>query len=488
MSITHFSNVDWIVVWDTQRAGHAYLRGGDLVFTDNTITHVGAPYTGPADVVVEGTNRCLMPGLVDIHAHPASEVFYRGIREDHSVPEHYMSGLFERSCAYRIAPEDLKYGGEVSYADLVRSGVTTLVDNVFPYPGWTDLIERSGMRVYATPGFNTSTWYRDNAHQLKYREDISKGQRDFASALALIDELRTHPSGRISGIVSPFQIDNNTEDMLRDSHAAARERGVPWTTHAAQAVLEHQVMIERHGVTPIQYLAKLDLLGPGTIIAHAITHDQSSWVRGHTDLDISLLGDSGTAVAHCPTPFMRYGTVLEHLGKYLDAGVVMGIGTDTIPHNMIEDMRYAAILARVASRDGHVGSTSQVFHAGTAGGAQALGRSDIGRLAVGAKADIVVRDLDHPVMKPVTDPIVSLVHSAAERAVKDVYIDGTQIRRDHEVLTLDRAGAADRIRAAQVRMEATTVDNDYAQRTSEMIAPLSLPQLDSRDLGRTTEG
>ena len=487
MSITHFSNVEWLVVWDDTRDGHAYLRGGDLVFTGDTITHIGGPYAGPADVVIDGASRCLMPGLVDIHAHPASEVFYRGIREDHIVPEHFMSGLFERSCAYRIAPEDLKHGGEVSYADLVRSGVTTLVDNVFPYPGWTDLIERSGMRVYATPGFNTSTWYRDNAHQLKYREDISKGERNFAGALTLIDELRAHPSGRISGIVSPFQIDNNTEGMLRDSYAAARERGIPWTTHAAQAVLEHQVMIERHGMTSIQYLAKLGLLGPGTIIAHAITHDQSSWVRWHTDLDIRLLGESGTAVAHCPTPFMRYGTVLEHLGKYLDAGVVMGIGTDTIPHNMIEDMRYAAVLARVASRDGRVGSTSQVFHAGTAGGAQALGRTDIGRLAVGAKADIVVLDLDHPVMKPVRDPIVSLIHSAAERAVKDVYIDGVQVVQDHEVLTLDRHGAAERIRAAQNRMEATTVDNDYAKRTSDMIAPLSLPVIDSRSASAGSE-
>ena len=175
---------------------------------------------------------------------------------------------------------------------------------------------------------------------------------------------------------------------------------------------------------------------------------------------------------------MRYGTVMEHFGKYRDAGVVLGIGTDTIPHNMLEDMRYAAILARVASRDGQVGSTSDVFHAATIGGAQALGRADIGRLQVGAKADIVTVDLNHPVMKPVRDPLVSLIHSAAERAIRDVYVDGELVVSDSEVLTLDRVGAAARIRAGQLRMEATTVDNDYAKRTSEAIAPLSLPSVD----------
>ena len=475
MSITHFENVNWLVAWDPQRESHVYLRDADLVIEADRIIHVGGTFEGASDKRIDGSMLCLIPGFVDIHAHPASEVFYRGIREDHSVREHYMSGLFERSCAYRINPQHLRYGGEVSYADLMRSGVTTLVDNTFPYPGWQDLMQRSGLRVYAAPGFNTSRWYRDNAHQLKYAEDLAAGEQQFRQALNIVDELSQHPSGLLRGVIAPFQIDNNTEATLRKSYAAARERGVPWTTHAAQAVLEHQTIVERHGVTPIQLLHKLDLLGPGTIIAHAITHDQSSWVRWHTNRDIELLGESKTAIAHCPTPFMRYGTVLEHFGKYRDAGVVIGIGTDTIPHNIIEDMRYAAILARVASRDGHIGTTADVFNAATVGGAEALGREDLGRLEVGAKADIVVVDLEKAIMQPVRDPIVSLVHSAAERAVKDVYIDGRQVVRDREVLTLDREGAAAAIREFQVTMEAATVEHDYLKRSSEQISPLSFP-------------
>ncbi len=477
MAITHFSNVDWIVAWDRQRGSHAYLRGGDLAFDGNAIIHVGGAYDGPADRVIDGTGLCLIPGLVDVHAHPSSEVFYRGIREDHSVPEHYMSGLFERSCAFPVDPGDLPIGAEVAYADLMLSGVTTLVDIVFPYPGWVEMMAKSGLRLYAAPGFNTARWYRDNAHELKYAEDVAAGRAQFDAALNLIDDVAAHPSGRLSGVVSPFQIDNNNADILVDSHAAAKERGLCWTVHAGQAVLEHQVMVQRHGMTPIQYLDKLGLLGPGTIVGHAITVDHHSWINWHSDDDLRLLGESGTAVAHCPTPFMRYGTILEDFGRYRDAGVVMAIGTDTIPHNMLEDLRYAAVLARVASRDGRVGSTADVFHAGTAGGAAALMRDDIGRLDVGAKADVVVLDCRHPTMLPVRDPLASLIHSAAERAVKDVFIDGEQVVRDRQVLTLDRDGAAAQLAACQSRMEAKVPATDYLGRTALEISPLSLPVL-----------
>ena len=481
MAVTHFSKVDWIVGWDSDRQSHVYLKGGDLVFDGQSIIFVGVGYSGAADDVVDGTGLCLMPGFVDIHSHPATEIFYRGLREDHSVPEHYMSGLYERSCAYsaHIDRALLPVGAEASYAELMLSGVTTLVDITAPYDGWIDVMARSGLRMFAAPTFETSRWTRDNVHQLKFAEDIPKGEAAFKAALDFIDEARAHPCGRIDGVVSPSTIDKVTPELLVESHAEARRRGLAWTTHTSQGVLEFQVMVERHGISPIQFLAERDLLGEGVILGHAILPDDSSWIGWHSRTDVSLLGESRTGVAHCPTPFMRYGTTLESFGRYLDAGVVLGIGTDTIPHNFIEDMRSAAILGRVAEHDGNTASTSDVFHAGTAGGAKALGREDIGRLAVGAKADIVVVDCKHPMMLPSRDPVACLIHSAADRAVKDVYIDGEQVVRDGAVLTLDRQAAAEKIVDGQARMETAVEGTDFLGRTSREIAPLSLPVTDS---------
>ena len=142
----------------------------------------------------------------------------------------------------------------------------------------------------------------------------------------------------------------------------------------------------------------------------------------------------------------RYGITLESLGAYLDAGINIGIGTDCSPHNMIEEMRTAAIMARVTDENMFALTTTQVFEAATVGGARALGRDDIGRLAPGANtADIVLIDLTEPSMQPVYDPIRCLIYTAADRAVRDVYVDGVKVVESGEVLTLDFAEIAARV-------------------------------------------
>jgi cytosine/adenosine deaminase-related metal-dependent hydrolase len=294
----------------------------------------------------------------------------------------------------------------------------------------------------------------------------------------VIDEALDHPCGRLSGVISPMQIDTCTEELLRDSRDAARERGLAFTTHCSQSVNEVREMIRRHGVTPIQWAEKLGLLGPGTILGHALFIDTHSWVRWHSKDDLRLLGDSGTAVAHCPTPFARYGHVLENFGDYLRAGVVMGMGTDCSPHNLVEEMRKASVLARIASRDIHSVDVADFLYAATAGGASALLRDDIGRLAPGKKADLVLVDLACPQMQPARDPLRGFVYHAADRAVRDVFVDGIQVVADRRVLTLDQADAAQRLSAAQERMEAAAPQRDYRRRKAEEIVPLSLPVAD----------
>jgi len=248
-------------------------------------------------------------------------------------------------------------------------------------------------------------------------------------------------------------------------------------------VSEMQEMLRRHGQTAVQWAEGLGLLGPGTVLGHAMLIDSHSWVRWWTGADprladLARLGAAGCAVAHCPTPFARYGQTLEDFGRYLRAGVTMGLGTDTAPHNLVEEMRKAAVLARIAARDIRAASTADVFHAATVGGATALMRDDLGRVAPGARADLVLVDLATPEMQPARDPLRSFVYHAADRAVRDVYVDGRQVVRGGTVLALDRAGAGERLAAAQVRMMSAVPSRDYKGRTADEITPLSLPLAD----------
>ncbi|MFV0296865.1 MAG: amidohydrolase family protein, partial [Hyphomicrobiaceae bacterium] len=192
--------------------------------------------------------------------------------------------------------------------------------------------------------------------------------------------------------------------------------------------------------------------------------------------DLGLLLDSGTSVAHCPTVFVRRGIALETFGGYLRRGLTVGIGTDTFPHNMLEEVRSALYTARVVAGTQEDVSTAQGFHAATLGGAKLLGRTDIGRLAVGAKADVVLVDCRHPAMRPLRDPLRSLIYTAAERAVRDVFIDGRQVVENGRLKHVDVAASSEGLEAAQRRAEAGVEELDWAGRAHDELSPMTLPR------------
>lgn len=472
---TLIEKCDWVVGWDGKAARHHYLRNADVAFSDNKVVHVGAGFAGKADETISGKGTMAMPGLVNIHSHPSLEPFYRGVREEHGVRNMYMTGLFERSMAFWPDTEDQYAAAEVAYCEMLLSGVTTLCDLSFAFDGWIELMARSGLRSYVGPWYASARWKLENDWELQYDWDEANGKKGFQAALALVDEARRHPSGRVSGAIFPGQIDTCTPELLRDSAAAAKERKLMVTTHVSQAVSEFQEIIRRHGKTPMQWAHEIGILGPNMTLAHCIFIDDHNWNHWRTRKDVAVLAETGTTVAHCPTPFARYGAALQDFGRYKRAGVKLGMGTDTTPHNLIEEMRWALILCKIASGDAFSTSLAEIFHAATIGGADSLLRDDIGRLAPGAKADLVLVDLEDPMMIPARDPLRSLVFHAADRAVRDVYIDGRQVVKNRKVLTIDRAAALEKVKDGQARMLKHTPSRDYKKRTADQIAPLTLP-------------
>ena len=315
----------------------------------------------------------------------------------------------------------------------------------------------------------------DNRQELKFRWDEAAGRAGMDRALKFIAEAEAHPCGRLAGMLYPAQIDTCSAELLRDSLDAARERARPLQTHASQSVVEFNAMVQRYGKTPIQWAADIGLLGPHTILGHGIFLDHHSWLHWWTRTDLGVLAESRASVAHCPVVFSRYGQTMQNLGSYLRAGVNVGMGTDCAPHNIIEEMRAAAICARISAENIFTLKTADVFHAATVGGAKALMRDDIGRLAAGTKADIVLVDLEHALMKPVRDPLRSLIYHAADRSVRDVYVDGNKVVENGRVLNLDPGDAGGRLEDAQRRMLEAAPSIDYAKRTAEEIVPLTLP-------------
>lgn len=484
MTTTLIRNAEWAVLWDEAQDRHVYGRGIDLAFEGERIVFAGAGYRGRADTVLDGAHRLVMPGLLDVHSHLLSENLGRGVTEEIGNPALYMSAVADpkpvflpgHSMDRGAAPaEAMRAATRMAVRELLSSGTTTVADLAIPYEGWLDTLAETGIRVVAAPMYRSAAWVARTGHSVEYAWDEAAGRRAFEAAVEAMEAVVGHPSGRLSAMVAPAQVDTCSAELLRDSLALAEARDWPLTLHAAQCVWDMLEMTRRHGRTPIQWLADLGLLTPRMILGHAIFLDHHSWVTWHTTCDLELIARSGASVAHCPLVFSRYGQMLESFGRYRRAGVNLALGTDTQPHNMLEEMRLAATLSRIAGRHVHDTSLGEVFHAATIGGARALGRDDIGRLAVGAKADVVVVDLEHPAMRPARDPLRSLVYSAADRAVREVFVDGRQVVREGAVLTVDADAAARRLEEAQRAGLASAAERDRLGRDAETLSPLSLP-------------
>ena len=471
-------NAAWAVLWDDAAKRQTYGRDLDILIEGGKVARIGphAPDAPPPDdaEVVDASRVLVMPGLMNIHTHPTTEPAYRGVREDHGVPEQSMSGLFERSQSMRLDQAGQAAAMRLAYAEMLAAGVTSVVDLSRPFPEWLSIMAESGMRVWAGPGYAAARWGMEAPQTVTWLWDREDGRRQFEAAKQVMKEAEAHACGRISAIVFPAQIDTVEEEMLRESIAFAAETGRVFTTHISQAVVEIQEMIRRHGETPIQWASRIGLLTPRSILGHAIFVDEHSSIRWHTRTDIGLIADSGASVAHCPSPFARYGEHLQDFGKYRARGINMGFGTDCAPHNLIEEMRLAIILARNASRDLHAADIGSVFHAATAGGADAVGRHDLGRLQAGMTADLVLVDLQHPLMQPARDPLRSLVFHAAERATRRVLVAGETVWADGRPTRLDVAEAAGILAESQARMLRDARLHDYRGRDGDEISPLSL--------------
>jgi cytosine/adenosine deaminase-related metal-dependent hydrolase len=468
---TVLREADWVVAWDEAEQAHVYLEQADVAFRDGEIVFVGKAYAGPAARTIAGAGRMIVPGFVNVHSHPTSEPGNKGVLEELGSPRLGQSSLYEFMPVFRIAPEAATAATQVAVSELLKSGVTTLVDLSGARPGWPDDLAATGIRAVLAPMYRSASWRTRDGNSVEYQWDEKAGERAFADALAVVDEARRHASGRVSAILAPSQIETCTEGLLKESLQEARRRGIPLQLHAAQSIVEFNEIVRRHGVTPIEFLDRIGLLGPDLVIGHGIflnDHPQLHWP--HAD-DFARLRASGAQVAHCPTVFARRGIALNTLGRYRDAGIVVGLGTDTFPHNMIDEMRLACYAARVLAGDFRAASTAHAFDAATIGGARIVRRPDLGRIAVGCRADFSLVDMTHPYMRPVHDPLRSLVYSASERAVRDVYVDGEQVVRDGEVLTIDIEAALETLRRAQAATLATTAERDWAHRTVDEMSP-----------------
>ncbi len=461
-----------------QDGGHRYLKDGVVVADGSAIVHVGpaGSYDGPADETIDGRGMLLTPGFVNTHAHLYESPLDKSFVEDMGRRQFYGSGLFEylpvRSAA--MSDEDAHACLAFSMAELLRTGTTTVMEIGSYGDEAVRQAERFGMRLYMGLGYRSGRWYTDDGKAVKYAWDEEAGLRGMERAVAFIEEHGGSQNGRIQGFLSPSQVDTCTEELLRRSRDAATQLGVPLALHTSQSVNEFLEMTRRHGQTPIEWLRDIGFLGPDVILGHAIILAPGSWTNWPGD-DVGILADTGTNVAHAVWVFARRGIAMESFSRYLARGVNMTLGTDTAPQSMLEALRYTAVVSKLVDRQTEVATAADVFDAATLGGARALNRDDLGRIAPGAKADLLLWDAGSLFMAPLRDPLRNLVYSAQAEDLRTVLIDGEVRMRDRAIPSVDVAALARDLQAAGERMWANVPRGDWAGRPIDELAPQTYP-------------
>ena len=273
-------------------------------------------------------------------------------------------------------------------------------------------------------------------------------------------------------MLAPDRIETCTPKLLRRSGALARDHDVPVRLHCCQSRLEYDLVVQQHGKSPLELLRDTEFFARSTILPHGLF---LSGINGITYQapDLDILTASGAALAHCPLVMARSGKVMHSFPRFRDLDVTIGMGTDTHPPDMIQNMAVGVMTARIAGGDVTAVRAADYYDAATLGGAEALQRPDLGRLAPGCAADLNVIRLDTPEMGQVIDPIQTLLLNGSGRDVSDVMIAGRFVMRDGIIPGVDAAADRERAQAQFDRMVAQYPDRTLFHPPLDQIFPPS---------------
>ncbi|MEJ7838047.1 MAG: amidohydrolase family protein, partial [Thermomicrobiales bacterium] len=208
-----------------QDGEHRILSNGCLVIEDDRIVFVGSDYTEPVEDTVELGNRLVTPGFINTHSHLTESPLDKSFLEDRGKRQFSMTGLAEMLPLRSAAIDDAgaQASLEFSMAELIRIGTTTAMEIGFHGEQTADAMEAAGLRGYVANGYKSGKWITHDGKRMSYAWDEAKGERDFAAARDFVGSLKGRAGGRISGFLSPMQVDTCTEALLRDTAAAAND-------------------------------------------------------------------------------------------------------------------------------------------------------------------------------------------------------------------------------------------------------------------------
>jgi 5-methylthioadenosine/S-adenosylhomocysteine deaminase len=394
-------------------SGGRFIDDARLVVAGGEVAEV-SPWQRNHRADVDLGRLAVIPAPVNAHLHSFQSLL-RGAADD-------LPMLEWRDVLYRyttqLSPDDVELLATFAYSEAALRGTGTVCDFFYIHHGGNEFVlrlaaaaERVGLRLVIARSMIDSAEVPE-----AYRETPEQAIANFRELHRALEG-----SERVSVIPAPHSPHRASAEMIQAGAALAAEFECPWHIHLAEAAYEGNFTQKQSGQSPLRWLASLGVLDQRCCLVHGV------WLE---EEEILMVAESGTKLIHCPGSNMFLGDGIAPLDRYIEAGVTIGLGTDSGAANnhlsMFLEMRQAALLRRVASREQSALGAQQVFRMGTANGASIAG-PNVGSLEVGAKADFVAVDPAALSLLPPGRLLNKLVFSLEQEAIREVYVGGTAI-------------------------------------------------------------
>lgn len=363
---------------------------------------------------------CLIPGLINNHAHSAMSLF-RGLADDLPLMTWLNDHIWPAEGKF-VGDGFVEAGTALAVAEMLRGG-TTCVNDMYFFPEATArVIDKSGMR--ASLGMLVIEFPTNWAASVD--EYLHKGQQ-------LHDRYRHHT--RISTSYAPhapYTVANKTFESILIN---AEEMDLPIHMHIHETAAEVSASVEEFGMRPLERLRDIGLLSPRLIAVH---------MTQLNDEEMDWCSEAGVHIAHCPESNLKLASGFCPVAELDRRGVNISIGTDGAASNndldMFGEMRQAALLAKAVAKDPSSIPAHKALEMATINAAKSMAMEDrIGSIEVGKFADLVAVDMHSIETQPFYDVVSQLVYATGRDKVTDVWVAGRQLLKDRQLTTLDES-------------------------------------------------
>jgi cytosine/adenosine deaminase-related metal-dependent hydrolase len=414
----------------TMDATLSELAQADIRVENGVITEIGTGLETTGDTI-DASGCVVTPGLVNTHHH----LYQTLTRALPGGQDALLFGWLQTLYPIwsRFGPDEMFTSAQIGLAELALSGCTLTSDHLYLYPNGSRLDDtiaaahEIGMRFHPTRGAMSIGESDGGLPPDSLVEDEAAILDDCIRVIDAHHDPRDGAMVRV-GVApcSPFSV---SRELMRDAALLARDKGVMLHTHLAENDEDIAYSLEKFGCRPGQYAEELGWTGPDVWHAHCVKLDGK---------EIDLFAKSRTGVAHCPCSNCRLGSGIAPVRTMRDAGVPVGLGVDGSASNdagnLVAEARQAMLLQRVANGANAMSAREALFIA-TRGGAEVLGRTDCGQIAVGKRADIAIWDVIGVESAGSWDPAALLM--AGPTRVTHLLVEGRQIVRDGHITTID---------------------------------------------------